>query len=112
MNNKVPCYVISSFVHLISLLVDPHIFLRIPFGNTQGSKRVIRDSLVLFTKYYGDQINEDEMGGACSTHGKDMHTVLLFGNLKGRDHLEDVGIDGKVILEWILGENGGKVWTG
>jgi hypothetical protein len=23
-------------------------------------------------------------------------------NLKGRDHLEDLGIDGKRILEWIL----------
>jgi len=26
--------------------------------------------------------------------------------------LEDVGVDGKIILEWILGKQGGKVWTG
>jgi hypothetical protein len=29
-----------------------------------------------FTKcYYGDQIKEDEMGGACSTHGRDEKCV-------------------------------------
>jgi hypothetical protein len=33
-------------------------------------------------------------------------------NLTGRDHSEDLGIDGKKILEWILGKYGGKVWTG
>jgi hypothetical protein len=33
------------------------------------------------------------------------------GNLKGIDHPEDLGVDGKIILEWVLGEEGGKVWT-
>jgi len=41
-----------------------------------------------------------------------MHTKFWPGNLKGRDHLEDLGVDGKIILEWILGKQGGKVWTG
>jgi hypothetical protein len=27
---------------------------------------------------------------------------VLVENLKGRDHSEDVGIDGRIILEWIL----------
>jgi hypothetical protein len=36
---------------------------------------------------------------------------MLAENLKGRDHLEDLGIDGR-ILEWILGKQGGKVWNG
>jgi len=27
---------------------------------------------------------------------------ILLESLKGRDHLEDVGIYGKIILEWIL----------
>jgi hypothetical protein len=33
-------------------------------------------------------------------------------NLKGRDNLEDIGIDGRIILEQILGKWGPKVWTG
>jgi hypothetical protein len=30
--------------------------------------------------------------------------IFRLKNLKGRDHLEDVGVDGKIILEWILGK--------
>jgi hypothetical protein len=41
-----------------------------------------------------------------------MHTIYWLENLKGRDHSEDLGIDGKIILEWILGKQGGEVWTG
>jgi len=33
-------------------------------------------------------------------------------HLKGRDHLEDLGADGTIILEWILRKLGRKLWTG
>jgi hypothetical protein len=33
-------------------------------------------------------------------------------NLKGKDYLEDMSLDGKIILEWILGKQGGRMWTG
>jgi len=33
-----------------------------------------------------------------------MHIIFLSENLKGRDYLEDIGVDGKIILEWILGK--------
>jgi hypothetical protein len=39
-----------------------------------------------------------------------MHTTFWSANLKGRDCSEDVGVDRKIILEWILGKEGGKVW--
>jgi hypothetical protein len=29
---------------------------------------------------------------------------ILVGNLKGRDHLEDLGVDGRLKLEWVLGK--------
>jgi hypothetical protein len=47
----------------------------------------------------------DEMGSACSTYRRDkeMHTKYWSGNVKGRGHLEDLGIDGRIILEWTLG---------
>jgi hypothetical protein len=31
-----------------------------------------------------------------------MHIKCLLKDFKGRDHLEDPGIDEKIILEWIL----------
>jgi hypothetical protein len=41
-----------------------------------------------------------------------MSAVFWLRKLKGRGHLEDLGVDGKIILEWILGQYGGRVWTG
>jgi hypothetical protein len=40
-----------------------------------------------------------------------MHTVFWLENLKGRDHSEDIEVDGRIILEWILGKKGGNAWT-
>jgi len=34
--------------------------------------------------------------------GREMHAMFLYGNVKERDHLENVGIDGGMILKWIL----------
>jgi hypothetical protein len=43
------------------------------------------------------------MGGTCSTHGRgEMHTRFWSKNLKRRNHLEDLSVDGKTISEWIL----------
>jgi hypothetical protein len=33
-----------------------------------------------------------------------LYTAFWSENLKWRDHLEDLGVDGKIILEWILGK--------
>jgi hypothetical protein len=33
-----------------------------------------------------------------------MHTEFWLKNLKGRDHTEDLGMDGRIILEWTLGK--------
>jgi hypothetical protein len=40
-----------------------------------------------------------------------MHTKLRSENLKGRDHEEDLGVDGRLILEWILEKQNWKLWT-
>jgi hypothetical protein len=53
-----------------------------------------------FIAYTLHQIKEDELGGACSMHGRDKNAYsILVGNLKGRDHLENLGLDGKIVLE-------------
>jgi hypothetical protein len=33
-------------------------------------------------------------------------------NLKGRDLSEDLGEDGRITLEWVLGKQCRKVWNG
>jgi hypothetical protein len=37
---------------------------------------------------------------------------ILVGNLNGRNHAEDLGLDGKIILQWIFEKYVGKVWIG
>jgi hypothetical protein len=32
--------------------------------------------------------------------------------MKGRDYSEDLGIDRKRVIEWILGKCGGNAWDG
>jgi hypothetical protein len=43
------------------------------------------------------------MGGACGAHrgGEGVHTTFWLGGLKGGDHGEDIGVDGRRILRWI-----------
>jgi hypothetical protein len=43
---------------------------------------------------------------------REMHEKFRLGNLKEGYHSEDLGADGRKILEWILGRWGGKLWTG
>jgi hypothetical protein len=38
--------------------------------------------------------------------------AACFDNMKETNHSEELGVDGRRILEWILGKQGGKVWTG
>jgi hypothetical protein len=37
---------------------------------------------------------------------------VFLGNLEERDHSEDLSIDGKVILEWVLKKYSGRGWLG
>jgi len=36
---------------------------------------------------------------------------IFVAKPEGKRPLEDLGIDGKIILEWILGKDGGDVYT-
>jgi hypothetical protein len=51
-----------------------------------------------------DQIKEDEMGGACGMHGRDM---ILVGRPVGSDHLEDIGVDR--LLKWLSNKQCGRM---
>jgi len=59
---------------------------------------------VFLTQYFsGDIIEMNEMSRSCSTYG---------GEERGRDHLEDPGLDGKLILRWIFRKWDVGEWTG
>ena len=40
------------------------------------------------------------------------YTGLWWGNLRERDHLEDQGVGGRIILRWIFKKWDVGVWTG
>jgi hypothetical protein len=44
--------------------------------------------------------------------GGEMHTIFLLEDLKGKDQSEELDLDGRIILVWILGKYSGRVWTG
>jgi hypothetical protein len=61
--------------------------------------------LLLLTKYYsGDEIEKNEMSGACGTYGErgEVYTEFWWGNLREKEHLDDPGIDGRIISRWIF----------
>jgi hypothetical protein len=38
-------------------------------------------------------------------------TGSWFGSVKERDHLKDEGVDGSIMLKWILSRYSGRSWT-
>jgi hypothetical protein len=60
----------------------------------------------------GDQIERNEVGGACSTYEERRGVFrVLEGGLREGDHLGDPGIGGRIPLRWIFKEWDGA-WTG
>jgi hypothetical protein len=37
---------------------------------------------------------------------------ILAGNLRGRDHSEELGAYERIMIEWVSGKQRGNVWTG
>lgn len=44
----------------------------------------------------------DEVGGFCSKYGEKIHTDFWLGHLIERENLEDLDVDGNVILKCVL----------
>jgi len=60
--------------------------------------------IVLLTKYYSG--NQIEMNGIC-VHVARTEERIWWENVTERDHLENSGIDGRIILRWII-----RKWDG
>jgi len=65
----------------------------------------IDNTSVIYRKirYLGDQIKKNEMGGARSIYGERRSLYrILVRKTEGKGHLEDPGIDERIILRWIF----------
>jgi hypothetical protein len=47
---------------------------------------------------------------ACMGSGE-VHTGFWWGNVKERNHLEDRGVEGRIILKWITRMWDGRIWN-
>jgi hypothetical protein len=58
---------------------------------------------MLVTKYYDNEIEPREVGGIRSTNRdvRNTHNIVIE-KTKGKGHSEDLGINGMIILKWIL----------
>jgi hypothetical protein len=53
------------------------------------------------------------MDRACGTYwDRRVAYVVLMGGLRERNHLEDIGVDVKIILKYTLKKWNGAAWTG
>jgi len=42
---------------------------------------------------------KSEARGAYDTYGREVRREFWWGNVKERDHLEDIGVDGTIVLQ-------------
>jgi hypothetical protein len=54
------------------------------------------------------------MGRACGTlwEAGEVHARFWWGNLRERDHLEGLDVDGRIILKWIFRKWNRESWIG
>jgi len=72
----------------------------------------LHDFVLQVKYYYGDQIEEEGTGVAYVMHGEEGKCVHCFGDETGmKDRLEDLGLGGRIILNWVLWKDVRRTWT-
>jgi hypothetical protein len=71
--------------------------------------------MILFlSNYYPGDLIKNEKGVACGTYEgrKKMHTGFCWGNLKKRDSLKQLVLNGRIILKLIFKKYVSMAWIG
>jgi len=68
-------------------------------------------------KYLGTALTnqnsiQEEYKSRLKSRRGEVYRGFLWGNLRERDHLEDPGVDGRIILRWIFRKWDVGAWTG
>ena len=59
------------------------------------------------------KLHNEELNNLYCVWGRgEAYTGFWWGNLRERNHLEDAGVDGRIILRWIFRKRDVGVWTG
>ena len=59
------------------------------------------------------QIKNKELNAACSTYGGEERCIqVLVGRPKGKRQLGRSGVDGRILLKWIIKKWDGEAWLG
>jgi hypothetical protein len=51
------------------------------------------------------------VGNVAHMGARETHVKVWSESKKGKDHLEDKGVDGTIILKWIIKKLNGRVWS-
>jgi len=67
---------------------------------------------LLLPCYKDDKINENEMSGALGTYGRKGKCMEVFcGNAEIGDHIENQGVDVRILKKWILTKEYRRAWA-
>jgi hypothetical protein len=62
--------------------------------------------------YYTGEIENERAENVTLWVTGEVHAEFWLGDLRERDHLEDIDVDVSVVIEWIFRNWDGEAWTG